>query len=246
MNKLGSFEILENKLIAKDTYILKLEGDCSSIVRPGQFVDIALPGRYLRRPLSICTVKGDTLTLIYKVLGDGTAELALMNSGIELEVLSGLGNGFNTAEYGSKPLLVGGGVGVVPLLWLAEKLVENGVIPDAVLGFGSADEVFLADELRDLGIKVTLSTVDGSLGVQGFVTDAIVQSDIVYDYIFACGPEPMLKAVHALPQADGQYSFEQRMACGFGACMGCSCETKYGALRICKDGPVLKWGEIIW
>lgn len=246
MNKLGWFKVLENRKIAKLTYILVLEGDCSAIRKPGQFVNIALPDRYLRRPFSVCTLDGDRLTLIYKILGEGTAEMADFIPDKELELITGLGNGFDTDKGGQRPLLVGGGVGVVPLMWLAEDLVRKGKKPNAVLGFGSGDEIFLKDELEALGVPVVVSTVDGSAGVKGFVTDAIKESGFEYDYIFTCGPEPMLKAVHALPQTGGQYSFEERMACGFGACMGCSCETKYGSKRICKEGPVLEWGEIIW
>ena len=246
MKKLAHFDILQNKQIARDTYCLVLVGDCSCITAPGQFVNIALPGKYLRRPISVCSVHGEVLTLVYKTVGAGTRQLSDMGSGQTLELLTGLGNGFDIAKGGVKPLLVGGGAGVAPLYGLAEALLAAGKQPTAILGFNTAAEIFLASELTALGVPCCISTVDGSVGMKGFVTDVMRMANIQHDYIYACGPEPMLKAVYAADETDGQYSFEARMACGFGACMGCSCETKSGAKRICRDGPVLERGEILW
>ena len=246
MKRTGKFEIAENRRIAVDTFCLVLIGDCSCISRPGQFVDIALPGKYLRRPISVCSVHGDRLTLVYKTVGAGTRALSAMKAHEELEILTGLGNGFAVEKSGSKPLLIGGGAGVAPLYGLAEALLLAGKRPQAILGFNSAEEIFLASELTTLGVSCCISTADGSVGVKGFVTDVLRVAAPEHDYLFACGPEPMLKAVYAADETDGQYSFEARMACGFGACMGCSCETKSGAKRICKDGPVLERGEILW
>jgi len=239
-------EIIDNIQIAKSTFSMTLLGNWTSISSPGQFINIKLPGKYLRRPISVCRVSGDVLTIVYKVVGDGTEMMSNMPEGTQLEVLSGLGNGFDIGACSSAPLLVGGGAGVAPLFGLGEALIASGKKPLAVLGFNSEDEIFLAKELSQLGIHTAISTVDGSLGVKGFVTDAMKMMAGKYDYVFACGPEPMLKAVHNFDETDGQYSFEARMACGFGACVGCTCQTKYGAKRICKDGPVLQKGEIIW
>ncbi len=246
MKKIAVFEIAENRRIAAETMGLTLLGDCSGITRPGQFVDISLPGKYLRRPISVCSVRGEALTLIYKIVGGGTRQLAAMQPGGTLELLTGLGNGFSVEKSGKTPLLIGGGAGVAPLYALAEALLRAGKKPKAILGFNTADEIFLASELTALGVPSCISTADGSVGVKGFVTDVLRIAAPEHDYVFACGPEPMLKAVYAAEEIDGQYSFEARMACGFGACMGCSCETKSGAKRICKDGPVLERGEILW
>ena len=246
MKKTAAFEIEENRAAAAQTVCMTLCGDCSAVTQPGQFVDIALPGKYLRRPISVCSVRGDRLTLIYKIVGDGTRRLAEMKPGKKLELLTGLGNGFSVEKSGEKPLLIGGGAGVAPLYWLAEALLKAGKQPKAILGFNAADEIFLASELTALGVPCCLATADGSVGVKGFVTDVLRIAEPEHDYIFACGPEPMLRAVYQADAADGQYSFEARMACGFGACMGCSCETKNGAKRICRDGPVLERGEILW
>jgi len=239
------FEIIENKRVATDTYCLTLRGDCTSITVPGQFVNIELPGFFLRRPLSVARVAEDVLTLAYKIVGSGTLELSEMQSG-SLELLTGLGNGFNPGEAGDAPLLIGGGAGAAPLLWLAEFLVSREITPWVALGFNSADEVFFASEFMELGAKLLVATLDGSSGAKGFVTDAVTAAGIKFDYVYSCGPEPMLKAVYDMSDTDGEFSFEERMACGFGACMGCSCETKYGSKRICRDGPVLKRNEIVW
>lgn len=246
MKKISVFELVQNKKIADATYCLVMIGDCSCITVPGQFVNIALHGKYLRRPISVCSVHGEVLTLVYKVVGSGTRQLSAMQPGERLEILTGLGNGFDLSVPCSKPLLIGGGAGVAPLYGLAEALIAAGKKPTVILGFNTESEIFLASELTALGAKCCISTVDGSVGVRGFVTDLMRMTALDHDYIYACGPEPMLKAVYAADETDGEYSFEARMACGFGACMGCSCETKYGSKRICKDGPVLKRGEIIW
>ena len=237
------FKIDENKKIAKNTYEMVLLGDCSDI-KCGQFVNLKIEGFYLRRPISVCCVEGDRLTLIYKVVGEGTEVMAKMEKGEEILTLTGLGNGYDISKSGDKPLLVGGGAGVPPMYQLCRELVAQGKRPCVILGFNSADEVFYEDEFRALGAKVIVATADGSQGVRGFVTDAFHMVD--YTYFFTCGPEPMLKAVYGKSETSGQFSFEERMGCGFGACMGCSCKTKYGNKRICKDGPVLEKEEIIW
>ncbi len=239
------FEIAGNERIAADVYRLRLAGDTSAITAPGQFVDLKLDGRFLRRPISVCDWTDGALTLIYKVLGRGTAELTAYPAGRRLDMLTGLGNGYDLSKSGERPLLVGGGVGVPPLYGLARRLAAQGKRPAAVLGFNSADDVFLTQEFAALGVPVTVTTADGSRGVRGFVTDGMAAFPDC-TYLYTCGPEAMLKAVFAACRTDGQFSFEERMGCGFGACMGCSCETKYGAKRICRDGPVLEKEEIVW
>ena len=236
-------KIESNKKIAKNTYECVLRGDTSHITAPGQFVNIKLDGYYLRRPISVCNVEDDALTLIYKVVGDGTEMMSEMAKGEELDVLMGLGNGYDTSLSGDTPLLIGGGAGVPPMFLLARKLIAEGKHPKAILGFGSKDEVFYKEEFEKIGVPVTVTTVDGTEGVRGFVTDAM---NTEYTYFYTCGPEPMLKAIYDKSETSGQFSFEERMGCGFGACMGCSCKTKYGNKRICRDGPVLVKEEIIW
>lgn len=231
------------KRIQNGIFAMTLTGDCSEISAPGQFINIKLDGFYLRRPISIYSYGPDFLTIIFKVVGEGTKALSEMQRGGLLDVLMPLGNGFDTAKGSTKPLLIGGGIGVPPLYGLAESLVDQGVIPSVVTGFNGKDDIILTKEFQVLGIEPVITTVDGSAGIKGFVTDAM--QDMTFDYVYTCGPEPMLKAVYdAAP--DGQFSFEARMACGFGACMGCTCETKYGYKRICKDGPVLYKEEIKW
>ena len=239
--KQSILEISENKKIAKDVYLMKLSGDADTA--PGQFINIKLDGFFLRRPISICDVCGDETTIIYKTVGSGTEYLSRLNAGEKLDVLSGLGNGFDLSKSGNAPLVIGGGVGVPPMYYLAKCLKNEGKDVTAVLGFNTADEVFGTKEFEALGIKTVLATADGSLGEKGFVTDVLPDS---YTYFYTCGPEPMLKAVYDKTNTSGQFSFEERMGCGFGACMGCSCKTKYGNKRICKDGPVLLKEEIIW
>ncbi len=240
----GIFTVKSNGNIAKDIYKMVLEGDTTAITAPGQFINIALDGFYLRRPISVCDFDSDTVTIIYKTVGRGTRYMSTLGSGARLDVLSGLGNGFDVAAGGDKPLLIGGGVGVPPMFRLAKELCAAGRQVSVILGFNTAADVFYADEFRALGAQVHITTADGSVGTKGFVTDAM--RGMEYTYTYACGPEPMLRAVYAVAQTSGQYSFEERMGCGFGACMGCSCKTKYGNKRICKDGPVLVKEEIIW
>lgn len=238
------FTIKSNIKIAKDVYKMVLCGDCEDI-RCGQFVNIQIDGLYLRRPISVCEVEGEELTLIYKVVGKGTEAMCRMIQGTELDVLTGLGNGYDLSVSGQKPLLIGGGVGVPPMYELCKQLVKDGKEVSVILGFNKAEEVFYADEFKALGAQVYVATVDGSMGTQGFVTD-VMKTLSDYTYVYTCGPEPMLKAVYNESKTSGQFSFEERMGCGFGACMGCSCKTKYGNKRICKEGPVLTKEEIIW
>ena len=243
--KKGLFKIESSEKLTLEVYKMMLSGDTSAITAPGQFVNIELEELYLRRPISVCDLEGERLTLIYKVVGKGTEQLSRMATGESLDLLTGLGNGYNTTKSGTKPLLLGGGVGIPPLYLLAKRLISEGKHPKVILGFNTASEVFYEEEFQKLGVKVTVTTADGTHGVKGFVTDAVNNCGD-YSYTFACGPEPMLKAVYDASETDGQYSFEERMGCGFGACMGCSCKTKYGYKRICKDGPVLEKGEIVW
>ena len=241
--KQGIFEILKNERLTPNVFRMVLAGDTSAITAAGQFVNIALEGKYLRRPISVCDLDGDRLTLIYKAVGSGTAQMASLPAGGSLDLLTGLGNGYDISESGDRPVLLGGGVGVPPLYLLARRLLAAGKRVSVVLGFNTAAEVFCEADFRALGAIVTVTTADGSYGIRGFVTDALPTD---YDYFFTCGPEPMLKAVWRAARTDGQFSFEERMGCGFGACMGCSCKTVTGYKRICRDGPVLKKGEIRW
>ena len=242
--KQSIFEISENIPLTKSVYKMTLLGDTSDITKPGQFVNIKLDGLFLRRPISVNDVEGDKLTLIYKVVGKGTEQMSNMVCGETLDILTGLGNGYDISKSGKNPLLIGGGVGVPPLYMLAKRLIEKGEDVSAILGFNTKDEIFYEDEFKALGPKVYVTTVDGSYGIKGFVTTAMEALD--YTYTYTCGPEPMLKAVYKMSKTSGEYSFEERMGCGFGACMGCSCKTLYGNKRICKDGPVLVKEEIIW
>lgn len=240
----GIYEILSNENIARDVYKMVLKGDTSAITAPGQFVNIKLEGKFLRRPISICDYDSETITLIYKVVGVGTEQMSKMNACDTLDVLVGLGNGYDTAKSGNKPLLIGGGVGVPPLFKLCKELILQGKSVTVILGFNSSPDIFYADEFRALGADVIVTTADGTLGIKGFVTDAM--NGIEYSYFYTCGPEVMFRSIEKIALTSGQYSFEERMGCGFGACMGCSCKTKYGNKRICKDGPVLEREEIIW
>ncbi len=238
------FTILAQRQLAPGVFEMKLQGDTSALTAPGQFVNIKLDGFYLRRPISVCDLEGDVLTLIYKVVGKGTTAMTGLKAGDSLDLLVGLGNGYDLSLCGERPVLLGGGAGVPPMYLLAKKLLEQGAKPVAVLGFNAEREIFYEQEFKALGIETYVTTVDGSYGIKGFVTDAM--KDISYTHTCCCGPEPMLKAVYNAAHTSGQYSFEERMGCGFGACMGCSCKTKYGDKRICKDGPVLVKEEIIW
>lgn len=243
--KQNIFEVTSNRMLAPATFEMKLAGDCSAVTAPGQFVNLRLDGFFLRRPISVCDWDDEHLTLIYKVVGRGTKYMSGLNAGARLDILTGLGNGYTMNRCGDRPLLIGGGAGVPPMFGLAKKLLACGVHPVAILGFNKADELFYVDEFQKLGAEVIVCTADGSVGVKGFVTDGMKAAGN-YTYTYACGPEPMLKAVYNLADVGGEYSFEERMGCGFGACMGCSCKTKYGNKRICKDGPVLAKEEILW
>ncbi len=240
------FTVLSNECITANglIYKMRLAGDVSAITAPGQFVNIQLDGFFLRRPISVCDVREGELTIIYKVVGQGTAAMSRLVAGAKLQTLVGLGNGYDITCAGERPLLAGGGVGVPPLYYLARKLVEAGKVPTVLLGFNTADEVFLADEFAALGCDVKIATVDGSVGTKGFVTDLMQGLD--YTHFYTCGPEPMLRAVSHVSTTSGQLSFEARMGCGFGACMGCSCKTLTGNKRICREGPVMRKEEIIW
>lgn len=240
----GFYEIKSNKKLTDSIFEMVLIGDTSSITAPGQFINIKIDGFYLRRPISICDYYESTITIIYKVVGEGTEVMSKMNAGENLDVLCGLGNGFDTSKSLDKPVLIGGGVGVPPMYSLCKKLIKEGKSVTVILGFNKKEEIFYEDEFKKLGADVKVTTVDGSYGIKGFVTDALKDTD--YSYFFTCGPMPMFKAIEATATTSGQYSFEERMGCGFGACMGCSCKTKYGNKRICKDGPVLTREEIIW
>ena len=237
------FSITENKRIAKNVYRMTLAGDVSAIKNPGEFINIRLDGFYLRRPISVYDLSDDAVTIIYKVVGKGTAAMAEMAVGERLQVLTGLGNGYDLSASGDRPLLIGGGVGVPPMYLLAKRLLAQGKQVSVILGFNTAEEVFGEEAFKAIGCDVTVTTVDGSRGVKGFVTDALPEE---YSYFYTCGPEPMLKAVYRATTTSGQFSFEERMGCGFGACMGCSCKTVTGYKRICKDGPVLRKEEILW
>lgn len=240
----GFYEIKSNKKLTESIFEMVLIGDTSSITAPGQFINIKLDGFYLRRPISICDYDDSTITIIYKVVGEGTEVMSKMNAGEKLDVLCGLGNGFDTSKSLDNPVLIGGGVGVPPMYNLCKKLIAEGKNVTVILGFNKKDEIFYEDEFEKIGADVKVTTVDGSYGIKGFVTDALKDTD--YSYFYTCGPMPMFKAIESTATTSGQYSFEERMGCGFGACMGCSCKTKYGNKRICKDGPVLTREEIIW
>ena len=241
--KQGTFTVASNRALTHNVYELVLEGDTSAITVPGQFVNIRLCGKYLRRPLSVCAWAEDRLKVIYKVAGSGTEQLSGILPGTVLDLLTGLGNGFSLSEAGDRPLLVGGGTGASPLYALAEELIARGKRVTVVLGFNTADDVFYVEEFRQLGAKVRVATLDGSVGTKGFVTDAMPEE---YSYIYSCGPEPMMKAVSKACATGAQFSFEARMGCGFGACMGCTCRTLTGYKRICKDGPVMRKEELTW
>ena len=243
--KQSFFTIISNEKLTDSVCKMVLAGDTSAITASGQFVNIKLNGFFLRRPISVCDYDENTLTILYKIVGKGTEAMSKMTPKHKLDILTGLGNGYDTSVSGDKPLLIGGGVGVPPMYRLAKNLVAEGKKPIVILGFNTAAEVFYQEEFEKLGVEVYVATADGSAGTKGFVTD-VVKTIPDYTYFYTCGPEPMLKALSDVTTTSGQLSFEERMGCGFGACMGCSCQTKYGNKRICKDGPVLVKEEIIW
>ena len=244
--KKSLFTVEHTRQLTADTYEMILSGDTSAITAPGQFVNLDLPGHFLRRPISICNWTDEALMLLVKVVGEGTKDLVRSVPGTELDVLSGLGNGFDISKSGAHPVLAGGGIGIAPLYGLAQRMLEAGLEPTIALGFRTAKDVYYLDEFVKLGCRLLIATEDGSMGTKGFVTDCI-KAVPECDYVFTCGPLPMLKAVHSLPQLkDGQFSFEARMGCGFGACMGCTIPTTDGYKRVCKDGPILFKEEIVW
>lgn len=242
--KQSIFTVKENRKLTSDVMLMRLSGDTSHITAAGQFVNVKLDGFYLRRPISVCDVEEGILTVIYKNVGKGTDYMATLTPGAELDLLTGLGNGYDLSVSGNSPVVIGGGVGVPPMYNLAKRLISQGKEVTAILGFNKKDEIFFENEFKALGCKTVITTVDGSYGVKGFVTDAL--RDMDYSYFYTCGPEPMLKAVYRAASTSGQFSFERRMGCGFGACMGCSCKTITGNKRICKEGPVLVKEDILW
>lgn len=244
MMKQGIFTVEKNEKICKDTFLCVMSGDTSGITTPGQFINIALEGKFLRRPISVCDVSENDVTIIYKVVGKGTLQMSKAKKGAKYDVLSGLGNGYDTLPSGNEPVLIGGGVGVPPLYLLCKKLISENKKVKVILGFNEKEGVFFEDEFKKLGAEVYVTTADGSYGTKGFVTDKLKELD--YTYFYTCGPEVMFRAIDKIAKTSGQYSFEARMGCGFGACMGCSCKTLTGNKRICKEGPVMKREEIIW
>ena len=242
--KQGLFTITENAALTASVYRMRLSGDTSNITVSGQFVNLLIDGFYLRRPISVCDRAEGLLTIVYKVVGKGTEKMSKMQVGEVIDILTGLGNGYDLSDAGDAPLLIGGGVGVPPMYLLAKDLIAQGKKVSVILGFNNKDEIFYEDEFKALGVKVAVTTVDGSYGIKGFVTDAM--KDMNYSYFYTCGPEPMLKAIWKTSATSGQFSFEERMGCGFGACMGCSCKTLTGNKRICREGPVMRKEEILW
>lgn len=234
----------KNEKLTADVFRLVLRGDVAAVTVPGQFVNVRIDGLFLRRPVSVCDKNGDSITLVFKVVGEGTAKMAEIVPGAEIDVLTGLGNGYSADRSGDRPLLIGGGVGIPPLFWLCRALVGEGKRPSVILGFNTADEIFMEEDFRALGVPVTVTTVDGTRGVRGFATDAMAETD--YTYFYTCGPLPMLRAVDRAAHGDGEFSFEERMGCGFGACMGCTHKTKKGYVRICREGPVLRREDVVW
>ena len=242
--KQGIYTVLSNVALTDSVYKMVLEGDTSALTAPGQFVNLTVEGLYLRRPISVFDWDETTITIIYKVVGEGTEKMAQWENGYKCDVLTGLGNGFDMSKSGDEPVLIGGGVGIPPMYGLAKRLIADGKKVRVILGFNKESEIFCREDFEAIGASVCVTTVDGSVGIKGFVTDAL--KDMSYTYFYTCGPMPMFKAIENTAVTSGQYSFEERMGCGFGACMGCSCKTKYGNKRICKDGPVLEREEIIW
>lgn len=238
--------ILSNQNIADNTYEMKLEGTGIKESRPGQFINIKLEGYYLRRPISISHQDADIITIVYKVAGNGTFDMSKYEEGKVLDILTPLGNGYDISKSGKQPLIIGGGAGVSPMFGLGRALKSVGKEPIAVLGFNTKDEIYYVDKFEAAGIKTVIATADGSCGTKGFVTDCIDGLD--FDCFYACGPNPMLQALDKTidGKIPGWMSFEERMGCGFGACMGCSCKTKNGNKRVCKDGPVFERAEVIW
>lgn len=240
----GIYTVVSNTALTDSVYKMVIEGDTSALTAPGQFINLTVDGCFLRRPISVFDWDDKSITIIYKVVGEGTEKMSQWQKGYKCDILTGLGNGFNMSRSGETPLLIGGGVGIPPLYGLCKRLINQGKKPTVILGFNKESEIFAKQEFENLGAAVIVATADGSVGVKGFVTDAM--KELTYSYFYTCGPMPMFKAIEKTALGSGEYSFEERMGCGFGACMGCSCKTKYGNKRICKDGPVLQREEIIW
>lgn len=240
----GIYTVVSNTALTESVYKMVIEGDTSALTAPGQFINLTVDGCFLRRPISVFDWDDKSITIIYKVVGEGTEKMSQWQKGYKCDILTGLGNGFNMSRSGETPLLIGGGVGIPPLYGLCKRLIDEGKKPTVILGFNKESEIFAKQEFEKLGAKTIVTTVDGSVGIKGFVTDAM--KELTYSYFYTCGPMPMFKAIEKTAVGSGEYSFEERMGCGFGACMGCSCKTKYGNKRICKDGPVLQREEIIW
>lgn len=245
MSRKGKFKIIENIKIAKDVFKMVLEGNTVHITNAGQFINIELPELYLRRPISVCDYDEKTVTIIYKVVGEGTEKMSKLTTGVVLDILTGLGNGFDLGCNGDRPLVIGGGVGTPPMYRLCKELIKNGKKPIVILGFASKDDVFFEEEFKALGIEVHITTNDGSVGTKGFVTDVMKNLNDYTDF-YACGPMVMLKAICEVTDLNGQVSLEERMGCGFGACMGCTIKTANGYKRVCKEGPVFRKEDLIW
>ena len=237
------YTVVKNEEIAPGTYYMTIAGDTSQIKDPGQFINIKIDGLYLRRPMSICSYDEESMSIIYKVVGKGTEAMSRMPAGDSFDALSPLGNGFDTEKIPEGALLIGGGAGAMPIYTLAMILRDKGKKPHVIIGFNREEEIFFADEFRDLGVELTIATMDGSVGVKGTVVDAMEKAN--RPYVCVCGPDPMMKAV-AEHSSGGQFDLGARMACGFGACMGCTVITKSGPKRVCKDGPIFDQEEIIW
>lgn len=240
------YTVRENVRLAEKTWRMVLEGDTSLLRAPGRFVNLLLPGKYLRRPISVSDYSDGCLTLLYDVVGDGTKAMSEMEPGTRIPTLTALGNGFNPERECTTPLLLGGGIGCAPLVNLARCLKEAGKTPTVILGFNRKEDVVLEEEFKNMGVRIVVATADGSHGVKGFVTDAMKELGISGDFFYACGPTPMLRALCLGLDIPGEVSLEARMGCGFGACMCCSVRTKDDAKRICKDGPVFLKDELIW
>ncbi len=243
MKKQLNAELIENRILTPDVRLIRLSAPEEIPARPGQFVNLRIDGQYLRRPISVCDAQDGILTLVFKIVGKGTRKMAESAPGTVFDLLAGLGNGYDLGKAGNNPVLLGGGAGVPPMYFLAKELMSRCDSVRVILGFNTADEIFFEKEFAGLGAEVRITTVDGSYGIRGFATDALPED---YSYFYTCGPEPMLKAVYRAAQTSGQFSFEERMGCGFGACMGCTCRTLTGFKRICREGPVLEKEEILW
>ena len=246
MYKRNLYKVVSNKQLTVKSWLMVLEGDTQYVTRAGEFVNIALEGKFLRRPISVCDYDEKTITLLYDVVGEGTKAMSRMKAGEELDLLTGLGNGFSEERECRRPALLGGGVGCAPLYNLAKKFLARGVKPVVILGFNSEKDVVSADMFEAIGVELYIATVDGSVGTKGFVTDVIREQGLECDYFYACGPMPMLKALCKGVEWPGEVSLDERMACGFGVCMCCSVETKSGNKRICKEGPVFDKEDLIW